>query len=96
MLLRECYEKIDEWANSTAATRLLKMATNAGVKFSGEELTDICLVCEEPEWERAIHFSSDRFTDADLEVLYGCADDDLLIDTAEKIKEHFRLRSTSV
>lgn len=110
----EYYEKIDEWANSTAvnrlsklesfgpseevayvinalafenekaATRLLKMATNAGVKFSGEQLVEMCLVCEECELERAIRHSCDIFTDADIEVLYGCFDDELVAEAAKK------------
>ena len=63
--------------NETAATRLLKMATNAGVKFSGEQLVEMCLICEEGELERAIRHSCDIFTDADIDVLYGCFDDEL-------------------
>ena len=114
MQWNEYYEKIDEWANSTAvsrlsklesfgpseevayvinelafenekaATRLLKMATNAGVKFFGEQLVEMCLVCEESELERAIRYSCDIFTDADIEVLYGCFDDELVAEVTKK------------
>ena len=110
----EYYEKIDEWANSTAvnrlsklesfgpseevtyvinelafenekaATRLLKMATNAGVKFSGEQLVEMCLVCEESELERAIRYSCDIFKDEDIDVLYGCFDDELVAEVAKR------------
>ena len=48
-------------------TRLLKKATDAGVKFTGEQLADICLCCKESEIERAIRFTADKFTDTDIE-----------------------------
>ena len=113
MLWEEYYEKIDEWANSTAvnrlsklesfgpseeivytiqvlgwenkkaATRLLKMAINAGVTFSGEELVDISLFCEDDEIERAIKASKGRFSKRDLEVLYGMEDEELEEDVEE-------------
>ena len=113
MLWEEYYEKIDEWANSTAvnrlskleyfgpseeivytiqvlgcknekaATRLLKMAINAGVTFSGEELVDISLFCEDDEIERAIKASKGRFLKKDLEALYGMEDEELEEDVEE-------------
>lgn len=114
MLWEEYYEKIDEWANSTAgnhlsklesfgppeeiiyvinelafenekaATRLLRMATDFGVKFTGEQLAEICLICEESEIERAIRHSCSHFSAADIEALYGCYDDDLVVEVAKK------------
>ena len=116
MLWEEYYEKIDEWANSTAvnrlsklesfgpseeiiyvinelafesekaATRLLRMATDAGVKFTGDELAEICLICEECEIERAIRHSCSHFSAADIEALYGCYDDDLVAEVAKKAR----------
>jgi hypothetical protein len=116
MLWEEYYEKIDEWANSTAvnrlsklesfgppeeiiyvinelafenekaATRLLRMATDVGVKFTGEQLAEICLICEESEIERAIRHSCSHFSAADIEALYGCYDDDLVVEVAKKAR----------
>ena len=116
MLWEEYYEKIDEWANSTAvnrlsklesfgppeeiiyvinelafenekaATRLLRMATDVGVKFTGEQLAEICLICEESEIERAIRHSCSHFSAADIEALYGCYDNDLVVEVAKKAR----------
>ena len=66
------------------ATRLLKKAIDAGVKFSGEQLADICLCCSESELERAVRFSADKFADGDIEHLYCCYDEDLLVEIAKK------------
>lgn len=114
MLWQEYYDKIGEWATSTAvsrlsqlasfgppdeiidainiigfddekgATRLLKKATAAGVKFSGEQLSELCLICDEEALNRAIRFSSDRFTTADLDALYCNCDDDILLEISRK------------
>lgn len=108
------YDKIDEWAVSTAvsrmsglcsfgppdeviyaisaigyedekgATRLLKKAVDAGVKFSGDQLSELCLTCEEAVLNRAILASADCFTTEDLRALYGCCDEDILLDIAKK------------
>ena len=56
------------------ATRLLRKATDAGIGFTGEQLVEICLCCSESEIERAIRVSADRFTEVDLDNLYGCYD----------------------
>ena len=45
------------------------MATNAGVKFSGEQLVEMCVVCEESEPKSAIRHFCDIFKDEDIEVL---------------------------
>lgn len=114
MQWEEYYDKIEEWATSTAvsrmsqltsfgppdeivdvintigcvdekgAVRLLKKATAAGVKFSGEQLSDFCLFCDKEALNRAIVFSSDRFTAEDLEALYCNCEDALLIEIARK------------
>lgn len=106
----EYYEKIGDWATSTAvsrmsqlesfgppeeiidaisdisfddekgATRLLKKATAAGVKFSGEQLSDIFLCCDKEAFMDAVRFSADRFRTADLDALYSDCDDDFLIE----------------
>lgn len=68
------------------ATGLLKKATSAGVKFTGDQLSEICLVCEEGVLNQAILFSADGFTGEDLEALYCNCDDDLLIRIAQKYK----------
>ena len=116
MLWEEYYEKINEWATSTAvsrmsklesfgppdeiidainiiafddekgATRLLKKAISAGVKFSGDQLAELCLICDEEVLNRAIQFSSDRFTTEDLDALYCNCDDEILIRIAQKQK----------
>ena len=70
------------WENEKAAARLLKMATEAGVKFSGEELVDMVLICDENVIEQAVQCSKDRFTEEDLDILYGTIDDELLIEIA--------------
>lgn len=66
------------------ATRLLKKATAAGVKFSGAQLSELFLICEEESLNRAIRFSSDRFTEEDLDALYCSCDDDILMEISQQ------------
>ena len=66
------------------ATRLLKKATAAGVKFSGDQLSELFLICGEDALNRAIQFSSDQFRTEDLDSLYGFSDEDVLTDIADK------------
>lgn len=66
------------------ATRLLKKATAAGVKFTGQQLADIVLICDEKVLIDAVRSSASHFTAEDLEALYCDFDDDLLIDLAKK------------
>jgi hypothetical protein len=68
------------------ANRLLKKALDAGVKFSGAEIGEIWLNCEETELNRAIRLSADTFTKQDIEDLYCFCDDDLLLEVAKKRK----------
>lgn len=114
MQWEEYYERIGDWATSTAvsrmsqlesfgppeeiidaiidisfddekgATRLLKKATAAGVRFSGEQLSDIFLCCDEGALKDAVRFSADRFKTEDLDALYSICDDDFLIELANK------------
>ena len=63
---------------------MLKKATAAGVKFSWEQLAELCLICEEEALTRAIQFSSDRFTAEDLDALYCTCDDGILTEIAKK------------
>lgn len=114
MQWEEYYEKIGDWATSTAvsrmsklesfgppeeiidavseisfddekgATRLLKKATAAGVKFSGEQLSDIGMCCDKEVYMDAVRFSADRFQTADLDALYYDCDDDFLIELANQ------------
>ena len=114
MLWDEYYDKLGDWATSTAvsrmsqleslgpadevidaishigfddekgATRLLKKALGAGIKFTGDQLSDLFLICDEEVLNRAVLFSSDQFHTEDLDCLYGFSDEDILIDIAKK------------
>jgi len=114
MTWEEYYEKINDWAVSTAvskissledmgapdeivdalniiafedekgATRLLNRAVQNGVKFSGENLAEIVDLCAEESFKKALYQSADGFTSQDLEELYGCIDDELIIDIAKR------------
>lgn len=116
MKWEEYYEKINDWAVSTAvnkmssledmgdadevtdalniiafedekgATRLLNRAIQYGVKFSGENLAEISSICSEDSLKKALASSGDRLTAQDLEDLYGCVDDELIIDIAKKYR----------
>ena len=68
------------------ATRLLNRAVQHGVKFSGENLSDIDGLCAEESFKKALYQSADAFTAQDLEDLYGCVDDELIIDLAKRYK----------
>ena len=67
-------------------TRLLNRAVQYGVKFSGENLADISGLCAEDSFKKALYQSADAFTAQDLEDLYGCVDDELIIDLAKRYK----------
>ena len=116
MLWEEYYDKLGDWATSTAvsrmstlesfgppdeiidaihiigfddekgATRLLKKAINAGVKFTGDQLSELYLICDEAIINHAIETSSRHFKTADLDALYGFRDEEVLIDIANKEK----------
>ena len=108
------YEKINDWAVSTAvskissledmgtadeivdalniiafedekgATRLLNRAIQCGVKFSGDNLAEISSICSEDSFKKALEQSADALTAQDLEDLYGCVDDELIVEIAKK------------
>lgn len=110
------YEKINDWAVSTAvnkissledvgspdeitdalniiafedekgATRLLNKALQFGVKFSGENLSEIVGLCSEESFKKALYQSASIFTAQDLEDLYCCIDDELIIEVSKKYK----------
>ena len=61
-------------------------ALQYGVKFSGENLVDIAGLCAEDSFKKALYQSADAFTAQDLEDLYGCVDDELIIDLAKRYK----------
>ena len=116
MLWEEYYDKLGDWATSTAvsrmsglesfgppdevidaintigfddekgATRLLKKAIKAGVKFTGDQLSELYLICDENVINRAIQSSSCHFKTEDLDALYGFHDEEALIDIAKKQK----------
>lgn len=66
------------------ATRLLNRALQHGVKFSGENLAEIVDLCAEESFKKVLYQSADAFTAQDLEELYGCADDELIIDLVKR------------
>lgn len=68
------------------ATRLLNRALQHGVKFSGENLAEIVNLCAEESFKKALYQSANTFTAQDLENLYGCIDDELIIDLAKRYK----------
>lgn len=110
------YEKINDWAVSTAvnkissledagapdeivgalniiafenekgATRLLNRAVQYGVKSSAENLAEIAGVCAEERFKKALCQSAEAFTAQDLEDLYCCVDDELIIELAKRYK----------
>lgn len=110
------YEKINDWAVSTAvnkissledmgapdeivdalniiafedekgATRLLNRAVQYGVKFSGENLAETAGLCAEESFKKALHESAEAFTAQDLEDLYCCVDDELIVELAKRYK----------
>lgn len=110
------YEKINDWAVSTAvnkissledmgapdeivdalniiafedekgATRLLNRAVQYGVKFSGDNLAEIAGLCAEESFKKALYQSVEAFTAQDLEDLYCCVDDELIIELAKRYK----------
>jgi hypothetical protein len=116
MLWEEYYDKLGDWATSTAvsrmsklesfgppdeiidaintigfddkkgATRLLKKAIAAGVKFTGDQLSGLYLICDEEVINHAIQTSSPHFKTEDLDALYGFRDEEVLIDIAKKQK----------
>lgn len=110
------YEKINDWAVSTAvsrissledigepdevvdalniiafedekgATKLLNKALQAGVKFSGENLVEIWGLCSEESFRKALYQSADKFTVDDLDEMYGCIDDEIIINIAKRYR----------
>ena len=110
------YEKINDWAVSTAvnkiasledmgepdeivdaltiigyenkkgATRLLNRALQQGIKFSGENLIEIADLCTEESFKKALYQSVDTLTGQDLEDMYGCVDDELIIELVKQYK----------
>ena len=116
MLWEEYYDKLGDWATSTAvsrmsklesfgppdeiidaintigfndekgATRLLKKAITAGVKFTGDQLSELFLISDEKVINHAIQTYSRHFKTEDLDALYGFSDEEVLIDIANKQK----------
>ena len=72
------------FGDQKGATRMLKKAIDAGVKFNGDQLINMYGNCDESELERAVRFSADQFTDQDIEDLYGSYEDELVIEVAKK------------
>ena len=55
-------------------------------KFSGENLAEIVDLCAEESFKKALYQSADAFIAQDLEDLYGCVDDELIIDVVKLYK----------
>ena len=72
------------FGDQKGATRMLKKAMDAGVKFNGDQLSNMYGNCDESELERALRFSADQFTTQDIDDLYGVYEDALLIEIALK------------
>lgn len=73
-----------ESEDEKGANMLLNRALQHGVKFSGMNLVEMEGICEEESFKKALYQSADRFTSQDLEDLYCCIDDELIIDVARK------------
>ena len=116
MQWEEYYDKLSDWAISTAvsrmsmlesfgppdeiidainmigfedkkgATRLLKKAINAGITFTGDQLSELFLICDKEVINHAFETSSLYFKTEDLDALYGFYDEEVLIDIANKQK----------
>lgn len=114
MKWEEYYDKINDWAVSTAVSkissledmgsadevldainiiwfedekgvvRLLNRAIQYGVKFSGENLAELSGLVSEESFKKALEVSVDKLTAQDLEELYGCIDDEIIVDIAKK------------
>ena len=114
MLWEEYYDKLGDWATSTAvsrlskleslgppdeiidainqiafedekgATRLLKKAVAAGVQFTGDQLSELFLICDEAVINQAIQNSAAGFRADDLDALYGFCDEEALVEIAKK------------
>ena len=110
----EYYEKINDWAVSTAvnkisalknigesdevvdalniiafedekgAARLLNRAIQQGITFSGENLAEISSICNEENFMKALRLSESKLNAQDLEELYGCIDDEIIVEIARK------------
>ncbi len=72
------------FGDQEGATRMLKKAVDAGVKFNGDQLSNMSGNCDAIELERALRISADQFTIQDIEDLYGAYEDKLLIEIALK------------
>ena len=72
------------FGDQKGATRMLKKALDAGVKFNGDQLSNMSGNCDASELERALRISADQFTTQDIDDLYGAYEDALLIEIALK------------
>lgn len=70
--------------NETGANRLLKKATAYGVKFTGEQLAELAGTCSDELVKVAIMQSASEFTKEDLDNLYCCVEDELIVEVAKK------------
>ena len=68
------------------ATRLLNRAAQYGVRFSGENLAEIAGLCAEERFKKVLYQSAKAFTAQDLEDLYCCVDDELIIELVKRYK----------
>lgn len=72
--------------DTEAAVRLLNRALESGVKFSGENLVEISNLFSEDIFKKSLYQSADALSAKDLEDMYGCIDDALIIDVIKRYK----------
>lgn len=62
----------------------MNRAIQQGVTFSEENLAEISTICNEDSFMKALCLSESKLKVKDLEDLYGCIDDEIIIDIARK------------
>ena len=74
----EVTEVAQELMDRTAASRLIRKALDAGVVFTAENICELMDCCDKALMNRLVAAADCRFTQEQLEELWGSADDDVL------------------
>lgn len=77
---------IELQVNVPAANRLLRKAVEAKLAFSASDLIEFLCINDKALATAALHNSASRLTSADMEDLYGVAEDDDIIAICSKMK----------
>jgi len=85
----EVAEVAQEYMDEEAASRLIKKAVAYGVQFTPEEIYDLSGCCNIAAMNALLKASKCRFTQEQLEDLWGAVDDDILDKVAAR--NHIRL-----